>query len=41
MSSKRKWILFFGILAVVAATIYFGSDALWRLFLKMHGVSGH
>ncbi|HJQ37500.1 MAG TPA: hypothetical protein VKB93_10200 [Thermoanaerobaculia bacterium] len=41
MNSKRKWIWFLGTIAVVAVAIYFGSGALWTLFLKMHGVSGH
>ncbi len=41
MNSNRKWIWLLGTLAVIAVGLYFGGDALWRMFLKMHGVGGH
>ena len=38
MNSNRKWIWLLGTLTVIAVDLYFGDDALWRMFLKMHGV---
>ena len=38
MSRKTgSWILIALIVLIVAATVWFGGVALWRLFLAMHG----